>query len=105
MPHLIQLAESEITAICLSNNHAYAGYSNSHLHMFDGSSSTQQPSHRLSGHTDVINCIVYCSELDKVISGSQDNTARVWNASTVECVHVLQGHTDGVSCAAVQGTM
>jgi WD40 repeat protein len=48
--------------------------------------------------------MVYCAELKLVISGSCDNTARVWNLTTLECVHVLRGHTDKVLCAAVHKT-
>ena len=58
----------------------------------------------MNGHTDRITCIVYCPELSRVITGSSDETARVWDAATGECVHVLRGHTDGVKCAAVHGT-
>ncbi len=61
---------------------------------------------QLNGHTSVINCIVCCAELSRVITGSHDKTARVWNVATGECVHVLKGHTwvDWVQCAAVHGT-
>ena len=59
---------------------------------------------QLDGHTDEITCIEYCSALNRVITGSRDTTARVWDAATGECVHVLEGHKDYVLCAAVHGT-
>jgi dynein assembly factor with WDR repeat domains 1 len=65
---------------------------------------TAQTIREMNAHTEEINCIVYCSELSRVITGSSDKTARVWNVATGECVHVLNGHTLGVQCAAVHGT-
>jgi WD40 repeat protein len=58
---------------------------------------------QLNGHTSGISCIVYCSELSMVITGSYDRAARVWNGTTGECVHVLNAHTHYVLCAAVHG--
>jgi WD40 repeat protein len=58
----------------------------------------------MNGHTDRITCIVYCPELSRVITGSRDDTARVWDVATGECVHELRGHTRSVKCAAVHGT-
>jgi len=92
-----------ISAICMSDTHAFAGHKNGQLYMFD--MDTAQRIWKLNGHTDRIYCIVYCTELDMIISGSYDKTARVWNAQTGECVHVLKGHTDDVTCAAVHGAM
>ena len=59
---------------------------------------------QLNKHTNVINCIVFCSELAMVITTSRDHTACVWMASTGECVHVLEGHTSALWCAEVHGT-
>ena len=30
----------------------------------------------------------------RIVSGSEDNTIRIWNVDTGETVHVLEGHTD-----------
>ncbi|CAM6003121.1 unnamed protein product [Sphagnum balticum] len=59
---------------------------------------------QMNGHTGEIRCIVHCPELSRVITGSDDKTARVWNVATGKCVNVLNGHTDDVYCAAVHGT-
>lgn len=49
----------------------------------------------LRGHDEhVITCLQICG--DKVVSGSDDNTLRVWSVSRGQCVHVLTGHTGGV---------
>ena len=34
---------------------------------------------------------------DVLVSGSADNSARIWNLETCECSHVLEGHTDAVN--------
>jgi WD40 repeat protein len=37
----------------------------------------------------------------RVVSGSGDESLRVWDAATGTCKRVLEGHTEGVSCLAV----
>ena len=36
----------------------------------------------------------------RVVSGSRDNTLKVWDAATGECVATLEEHSDWVRCAA-----
>jgi WD40 repeat protein len=93
-----------ITAIpdYMTNEHALIGNEEGQLQLIEPE--TALTIRQMNGHTREINCIVYCSELSMVITGSHDNTARVWNVATGECVHVLKGHTGYVMCAAVQGT-
>ncbi|KAM6226049.1 LOW QUALITY PROTEIN: uncharacterized protein LJ264_015962 [Porphyrio hochstetteri] len=49
----------------------------------------------LKGHDDhVITCLQFCGT--RIVSGSDDNTLKVWSAVTGECVQTLVGHTGGV---------
>ncbi|KAJ3562552.1 hypothetical protein NPX13_g8527 [Xylaria arbuscula] len=48
----------------------------------------------LQGHTHSVRAIA--AHTDTLVSGSYDNTVRVWRISTGETVHVLQGHTQKV---------
>lgn len=43
---------------------------------------------------------VYCLQYDetRIISGLRDNTIKLWNRDTLECVQVLTGHTGSVLC-------
>ncbi|XP_075250343.1 F-box and WD repeat domain-containing 11-B-like [Convolutriloba macropyga] len=43
---------------------------------------------------------VYCLQYDdeKIVSGLRDNTIKVWDRKTLECIRVLQGHTGSVLC-------
>jgi WD40 repeat protein len=86
----------------MTNEHALIGYENGQLHMVE--QDTAHSMRLMDGHTENITCIVYCPELSKVITCSDDKTARVWNVATGECVHVLSDHTYPVFCAAVHGT-
>jgi WD40 repeat protein len=43
-----------------------------------------------------VRCVVAMSDGRRVVSGSEDNTLRVWDVDTGECVRVLKGH-GGVS--------
>ena len=42
---------------------------------------------------------VYCLQYDdeKIVSGLRDNTIKVWDRKTLECIRVLQGHTGSVA--------
>ncbi|KAI0133879.1 hypothetical protein BJ170DRAFT_716036 [Xylariales sp. AK1849] len=48
----------------------------------------------LHGHTHSVRAIA--AHADTLVSGSYDNTVRVWKISTGETVHVLQGHAQKV---------
>ncbi|KAI1429700.1 quinon protein alcohol dehydrogenase-like superfamily [Xylaria sp. FL1777] len=48
----------------------------------------------LQGHTHSVRAIA--AHADTLVSGSYDNTVRVWRISTGETLHVLQGHTQKV---------
>ena len=36
----------------------------------------------------------------RIVSGSEDNTLKVWDVATGECVATLKGHSSIVRCAA-----
>lgn len=37
-------------------------------------------------------------DMDKVVSGSYDNTLKIWNLKTGECSKTFIGHSDHVLC-------
>ena len=45
----------------------------------------------LEGHSSSVNSILYIKEKDVLISGSSDETLRVWSMSTYKCETVLKG--------------
>ncbi|KAF7643670.1 hypothetical protein LDENG_00235290 [Lucifuga dentata] len=52
----------------------------------------------LKGHDDhVITCLQFSGDL--IVSGSDDNTLKVWSAVTGKCLRTLSGHTGGVWCS------
>jgi WD40 repeat protein len=75
----------------MTDEHALTGNTKGQLLLIDPD--TGNTIRQMNGHTALITCIVYCPELSMVITGSRDNTARVWNVTTGECVHVFNGHT------------
>ncbi len=96
------ILEFKISAMTITNEHVLIGHENGQLQLIDPD--TAHTMRQMNGHTRQIICIVYCPELSRVITGSLDITARVWNVETGKCVHVLNGYAFGVWCAAVHGT-
>jgi WD40 repeat protein len=57
--------------------------------------------HTLHGHTDDVNSVAYSPDGTHIVSGSEDNTIRVWNAITGQSVAgPFQGHTNVVTSVA-----
>lgn len=52
---------------------------------------------RFQGHTDTIKSIGVTADGKRAASASDDQTIRVWDIETGECIRVLKGHTDGVT--------
>jgi WD40 repeat protein len=57
--------------------------------------------HTLEGHTTGVECIVVYG--DKLLSGSQDSTIKVWSTDTWACERTLEGHGDAVNRLIVHG--
>lgn len=58
----------------------------------------------LSGHTDVVLCLDKSPDGQWLVSGSKDNTARIWRYASVggwRCVAVAQGHAEAVGAVAM----
>ena len=53
-----------------------------------------------AGHTGSINCLAVLPD-GRIVSGSCDNTIRIWSPDTGDCLRTLKGHTKQVSCVAV----
>jgi coatomer subunit beta' len=56
----------------------------------------------LEGHEGGVNCVEYFPGGDKpyLISGSDDNTVRVWDYQTKACIQTLSTHNHYVTCVA-----
>jgi len=55
----------------------------------------------LHGHTQTVFSVAYSPDGSQIVSGSRDNTIRVWNPTTGQCIAgPFQGHTEKVSSVA-----
>jgi WD40 repeat protein len=54
----------------------------------------------LQGHSHYIACVAVLPD-DRIVSGSYDNTIKVWNSTTGACELTLFGHSSYVYCLAV----
>ena len=50
----------------------------------------------LKGHTRSVSSVAFSQDGSRVVSGSEDNTVRIWNATTGGVEAELKGHTDPV---------
>ncbi|MEK9135793.1 MAG: protein kinase, partial [Bacteroidota bacterium] len=53
------------------------------------------------GHTSFVSCFAVSSDGRRGLSGSYDNTIRLWELETGRCLRLLEGHTDRVKCIAM----
>ncbi|MBM3983774.1 MAG: hypothetical protein FJ304_26605, partial [Planctomycetes bacterium] len=54
----------------------------------------------LKGHTRGVRAAAFSADGTRIVTGSGDNTAKVWDAKTGAEVLTLKGHTDGVNAAS-----
>jgi WD40 repeat protein len=55
----------------------------------------------LKGHTKGVTSVAVTPDGARIVTGSNDNTARVWDAKTFAELATLKGHTNGVTSVAV----
>ena len=53
----------------------------------------------LNGHEDIVYCISKSPDGKLIVTGSRDETARIWSVQTGKCLKVLTGHADPIYCA------
>ena len=51
----------------------------------------------LEGHTGIVRCVIQLTD-GRVVSGSYDNTLRIWDTISGSCLMTLEGHIAGIFC-------
>ena len=57
--------------------------------------------HTLEGHSKEISSVAISTDGVFVVTGSWDNTCKIWDRVTGECLHTLEGHSDNVNSVAI----
>ncbi|CAG9826473.1 unnamed protein product [Diabrotica balteata] len=80
-----------------------ATYMRQHAIEMNWRSAPIRPPKVLKGHDDhVITCLQFSG--NRIVSGSDDNTLKVWSATTGKCLRTLVGHTGGVWSSQMSGS-
>jgi WD40 repeat protein len=61
----------------------------------------QKEPRTLTGHTGCVYSVCVSSDGKHVVTGSDDNTAKIWDIKTGELVHTLSGHTSSILSVCV----
>ncbi|XP_026476912.1 F-box/WD repeat-containing protein 7-like [Ctenocephalides felis] len=81
-----------------------AAYMRQHTIEMNWRSAPVRPPKVLKGHDDhVITCLQFSG--NRIVSGSDDNTLKVWSAVTGKCLRTLVGHTGGVWSSQMSGSV
>jgi WD40 repeat protein len=56
---------------------------------------------KLAGHADRINSAVFSSDSTRILTGSDDNTLKLWDSSSCRLISTLAGHTDPVKYVTI----
>lgn len=51
----------------------------------------------LKGHNNIVTSVCFSPDNTRIISGSWDNTARIWDSNTGECINTLFDHTGTIT--------
>jgi len=54
----------------------------------------------LTGHTASVHSVAFSPDSQRIVTGSLDRTAKVWDSETGQELLALKGHTDAVTCAS-----
>lgn len=82
---------------CPDNRHAVVATNSEQVRIVDTETLSWS---LLCGHTDIVLCSAVSADGRFVVTGSKDNTVRVWDLTTHKCMATLQGHTDSVGAVA-----
>ena len=56
--------------------------------------------HTLAGHDHIVSSASFSPDGSKIVTGSYDKTAKIWNAQTGELEHMLAGHSNTILAAS-----
>jgi WD40 repeat protein len=79
----------------IDNRYLTVGHSESgEINVWDAASEVLVAT--LTGHTDTVSSLVWSSDSSQLVSGSWDNTLRVWNTDDWQLQYILEEHTNNV---------
>lgn len=91
-------SDSKDSILAFYDNTSYAtGSSGSSIRLWDVSHHSAQSLLILSGHIGSVNAAAFSPNGNRLISGSDDTTIRLWDMNAEETYAILRGHTGNVT--------
>lgn len=55
----------------------------------------------IEAHNDAVSCVACSATAKLAASGSEDNTLKLWDAVTTQCVRLFEGHLNSITCVLI----
>ncbi|KAG0022510.1 hypothetical protein BGZ80_000081 [Entomortierella chlamydospora] len=92
LPFLREESRAEI-CVCSPNGKTYAvGLWSGDISLYDTHDTSKwRFIGQLTGHSKKINCLVFSSTSNRILTGSSDTTVRLWDADNSQCIRTFEG--------------
>ena len=102
LPKALKFSGMDLQGLSLTR---YMGQRDTDLELFrqarlSNATKFERATFQSEGHRGSVTCMAIFPD-GRVVSGSDDNTLRVWDVYTGQCLQTLEGHKRGINCVAI----
>ncbi len=71
------------------------------VRLWDGEQNSDKPSRSIKAHRDPITSLAYSKQRGLLVTGSTDNTIKLWRASNSRLIRTYRGHNNNIDAIAI----